>query len=152
MKRPSLVSLLGLVSLSFALAPSSVNAMKLSQFHSYYGRVLQACADVGGVWSEDSGGYGCTKNNCDGLGSSKGGDAHTCTVGCTYGSEVGVDNCNGSTPRRLIGKITLRMVLQNGDNVNYHYDAVEGPIRNGGNSAPATEQATTSSQQPAPIL
>ena len=138
MKRLSLVGLLCLVSVSFVLLPSSANAMKLSQFHSYYGRVLQACADAGGVFSEDVGGYGCIKTNCDGKGSPNGGDAHTCTVGCTYGSESGADNCNGSTPGRVVGNITLLMILQNGNGVNHHYDAVEGPSKNSGDDGAAT--------------
>ena len=98
-------------------------------FKSSYGDVLGACIKVKGVWSEDAGGYGCTKPNCDG----KGGN---CTVGCTND-----DVCHGATPSRIVGQLHLRGLLQDGSLVNHFYETEElAPKRhsNGNVGTPGT--------------
>lgn len=85
-----------------------------SSFKSDFITVLQDCANANGVWSDDSGGYGCTKSNCDGKGNSK--DPHNCTVGCTNDGD-----CKGHTPDILVGNVTVLMLLQNGSNVHHDY-------------------------------
>jgi hypothetical protein len=44
-----------------------------------------------------------------------------CTVGCTRDEQ-----CTGSTPKIMVGSVTILMLLQNGSNVN-HSDVVVEP-------------------------
>ena len=53
------------------------------------GQIKAACDKAGGTFTQDSGGYGCGKGNCDG----KGG---LCSVGCTNGGK-----CTGLVPGRI---------------------------------------------------
>jgi hypothetical protein len=107
------LAMAGLVGLFFgALVPTPALA-QISHFTADFSTVLQDCKNAKGVWSDDDGGYGCTKPNCDGKGGS-------CTVGCTRDKE-----CTGSTPKIMVGKVTILMLLQNGSNVDHSVDAAE---------------------------
>ena len=118
-----------LIPLFIAVLPALVGATVLSptvafadhsDFKASMMAVLGACKEAGGVFSDDDGGYGCTKKNCDGKGGS-------CTVGCTRDEQ-----CKGSTPKIMVGKITILKLLQNGSNGD-HSVVLEEPNHSGPN-------------------
>ncbi|HVY43872.1 MAG TPA: hypothetical protein VG966_12630 [Hyphomicrobiaceae bacterium] len=125
-----------LIPLFIALPPALLGGTVLSptvaladhsDFKASMMDVLGACKKAGGVFSDDDGGYGCTKNNCDGKGGS-------CTVGCTRDEQ-----CKGSTPKIMVGKVTILMLLQNGSNVDHSVVLAEP---NHGSPAPPSDAAS----------
>lgn len=96
--------------------------------------VLTACKDAKGIFADDFARYGCTKSNCDGKGGS-------CTIKCSRDG-----HCRASTPKIMVGNVTILMLLQNGSNVHHSAVAFEpnhpdnssaGASSAGGSSAPA---------------
>ncbi len=130
-----------LLATAFASAlPAQANVIRPLAAKPGVGDLRMACSSAGGTFSvhADGGGYGCEKKNCDG----KGG---TCTVACDNNN-----NCNGSTPTRLVNPTTLIGILQNGSEV------IRDPITTGGTnslSSPGTggsAPAATSASKPPP--
>jgi hypothetical protein len=61
-----------------------------------------SCEGAGGSYTSADGGFqGCAKANCDG----KGGTCHVECVG---------DSCSGTTPDRLVGRLSFRAILHDG--------------------------------------
>lgn len=104
------------------------------KFRASFDAVLKACQDARAVFADDVARYSCTKSNCDGKGGS-------CTVSCSKDG-----SCEASTPKIMVGNVTILMLLQNGSNVNHatvtfepnHPDnSSAGAPSAGGSSAPA---------------
>lgn len=91
--------------------PAFADVIRPMQASPSQAQLKSACDAAGGTFGTDAeagfdtGGYGCTKNNCDG----KGGK---CVVSCEGGK------CHGSTPAR-VNVTTLVSILQNGNAVIY---------------------------------
>lgn len=113
-----LLCLLLATALASAL-PAQANVIRPMAAKPGVGELRQACSSAGGTFSvhADGGGYGCEKKDCDG----KGG---TCIVACDNNN-----NCNGSTPTRLVNPATLIGILQNGSEV------IRDPITTGGTNS-----------------
>ena len=115
MKPASLLGLAGLT-LALLLPAAPAYATRFVTLHVHPHVLWGICGAVGGTFWSDNGAYGCDKPDCDNKGT-------ICFVVCEAGG-----NCEGSTP--LTGsnpRVTIYGVLQAGDNVNHHYDPMEGP-------------------------
>ena len=97
--RKAIVSIIAIAVLVWAADRAQAEIRSIGK-HSV-AEIKSACTSVGGTFSQDSGGYGCSKDNCDG----KGG---LCVVGCDNNN-----NCNGQTPGRTVPK-SIRGVLTGG--------------------------------------
>ena len=129
-------SLLGLAGLTLALllpaAPAYASRTDTMYIHPHV--LWGICGAVGGNFWSDGNGYGCDKPDCD----NKGG---ICFVVCEAGG-----GCEGSTPLTGNPRLTIYGILQAGDNVNHHYEPMEGPT--GGNTHQPDAPAATPGAAP----
>jgi hypothetical protein len=111
--------------LTLALTPTWAisNEVRPMQATPGFSELQSQCVDLGGTFtkSPDGNGYACTMDNCDGQGG-------VCTVACDNDQ-----NCVGSTPTRITQPVSLRGILQNGDNIDRKVAPEDGG-RSGGNS------------------
>src|SRR5687767_6919707 len=88
--RPILLTVLFALSILIMGAGVAQAAIVKIEANTSMFQVASACGAAGGQFSvHEDGGYGCTKENCDG-------DHGDCHVGCDPDG-----NCTGSTPSKL---------------------------------------------------
>jgi hypothetical protein len=109
-------ALLPLVTLALTVTWANGNEVRPMQARPDFGELQSQCVDLGGSFtrSPDGNGYACTVADCDGQGG-------VCTVACDNDR-----NCVGSTPTRITQPVSLRGILQNGDNIDRKVEPDDG--------------------------